>query len=104
MSSNKYDPAALSRVLQRAAVDLAFRQQLLHEPRAAIKAAFGLVIPDQVRLRFIEKDPALDALVVLPDIASADGELSDDELTTVAGGMESDYSWSEELPPEEELS
>jgi hypothetical protein len=54
-------------VLTRAAVDRQFRQHLLTDPRAALKATFALDLPNDYHLRFIERDAHLDALVVLPD-------------------------------------
>jgi hypothetical protein len=103
MSQHQQDPKAIARVMQRASVDRTFRERLLREPQQAIRAAFGVVIPDFVRLKFIEKGHDVDALVVLPDFVGATGELSEDDLSTVAGGVESDFSWSEELPPDEVL-
>lgn len=103
MSQYQQDPKAIALVIQRASTDRRFREQLLVEPRGAIKAAFGIVIPEFVKIKFIEKDRGIDALVVLPDFVSADGELSDDDLTSVAGGMESDFSWSEDPPVDEPL-
>lgn len=86
---------ALKAVLKRATTDRTFRQQLLEDPRGAIEREFGIRIPPEYRLRFIERDPDVDALVVLPDFRpmsddNGDGELSDDELDHVAGGSDGD--------------
>ena len=59
-------------VLARSAVDWQFRQHLLVDPRAALQAAFALVLPSDYQVRFVERDAHLDALVVLPDFT---GEL-----------------------------
>lgn len=77
---------AMSAVLARAETDVEFRQQLLDDPRRAIQEAFGIRIPEQFRLRFIERAPDVDALVVLPDLRPASVELSDIELEQVVGG------------------
>jgi hypothetical protein len=37
-------------------------------------------------MKFVERDPDVDALIVLPDFKRTDGELSDHELESVAGG------------------
>ena len=82
------------RILQRAAVDREFRQGLLDAPRRTIRATFGVEIPEDYRLRFVEKDPDVDSLVVLPDFRGDDEELDDDDLDRVAGGFETDFYWS----------
>jgi hypothetical protein len=78
----------LTAVLSRAATDWDFRQQLLSDPCPAIERAFGVTIPPQFRVRFIERDAALDSLVVLPDFRGGvpDGEVSERELEAVTGG------------------
>lgn len=76
-------------VLARSATDREFRRQLLTDPRRAIREACGVDIPPAFRLRFIERGPEADALVVLPDFETGgdeSGELSDAELESVAGG------------------
>jgi hypothetical protein len=77
----------LQRVSERSATDPAFRAKLLTDPKSAIHEAFGVRVPAGFRLRFIEKGVDDDALVVLPDPATA-GELSDDLLDAVAGGTD----------------
>ncbi len=94
----------LDAVLERATVDRDFRQQLLTDPRRAIQTAFGVVIPAEFRMKFVERDPDVDALVVLPDFKNengSDGELSENELETISGGMGHDARWSPRthLPP-----
>lgn len=80
----------LQQVLDRAATDVQFRGRLLTEPHAAIHDTFGVQIPGGFRLKFIERDADVDALIVLPAMtrapARADGELDDAALETVAGG------------------
>ncbi|HEX8212565.1 MAG TPA: NHLP leader peptide family RiPP precursor [Longimicrobium sp.] len=76
----------LERVVQRATVDRAFRARLVADPYSAIFETFGVNLTPAFRVRFIEKDPGLDLLVVLPDLEGERDELSDDELDEVAGG------------------
>jgi hypothetical protein len=82
------DPRMLDAVLAKAATDRPFRDQLLSDPRTAIEREFGLSVPNSFRMKFIERGRDVDALVVLPDFQTADGELSEDELETIAGGAD----------------
>jgi hypothetical protein len=78
---------ALDAVLARACNDPAFRHALLTEPRTAIHQAFGIRIPSEFRIQFVEKSADLDALIVLPDLCDPSGELSERDLEAVAGGQ-----------------
>jgi hypothetical protein len=86
---------ALDSIVARATVDRDFRQKLLADPRSAIRDALGLTVPSHFRIRFIERGPELDALVVLPDFREGVEELSDDELDTVSGGARHYAAWSD---------
>lgn len=93
MSTNQQE--ALEQILSRSAVDPEFRQALLVDPRKAILDALGVRIPANFRVKFIEREKNLDALIVLPELQRADGELDDDDLEAVAGGTngEPDPVW-----------
>ena len=82
------DRKALDAILERATVDREFRQQLVVDWRRAIQQSFGIIVPPTFTMRFVERDPGVDALIVLPDFKNADGELSDRELEAVAGGVD----------------
>lgn len=82
----KNNSDALNAVLARAEIDVAFRQQLLSEPHRAIRDTFGVAVPPEFRLRFIERSDDTDALIVLPDLRRDDLELSGDDLEQVTGG------------------
>ena len=90
---------ALDQVLARAASDTAFRAELLEHPRQAIRREFGIEIPSTFRMKFIERGPDVDALIVLPDVR-AGGELGDDALEFVSGGAGDPdaytYLWSDD--------
>jgi len=81
---------ALEQILTRAAVDLDFRKALLVDPRKAILDGIGVRIPASFRVKFIERDKNVDALIVLPDLQRLDGELDDCDLEAVAGGSDPD--------------
>jgi len=82
----------MKQVLELSTVDTDFRRRLLSTPHEAIRDAFGIHIPPHFRLRFVERDADVDALVVLPDVATGAEELSDDDLDSVSGGS----TWSGE--------
>lgn len=79
---------ALEQILTRAAVDPDFRKALLVDPRKAILDGLGVRIPAGFRVKFIERGKDVDALIVLPDLQRQDGELDEDDLEAVAGGVE----------------
>jgi hypothetical protein len=101
--SSAKEPRALQAILDRAATDRAFRQRLLVDPRPAILESFGVIIPATFRIKFIERDANVDALIVLPDAQHHGGELSDDDLETVSGGVAESAEWSDDEPPDEEI-
>jgi hypothetical protein len=80
---------ALDRVLARSTTDLDFRRRLLTDPHGALADVLG-PIPPRWRVRFIEKDPDLDALVVLPDVRTSE-TFTEAELDQVAGGKGGDW-------------
>ena len=98
MTMTVKEQQVLEAVLERSVVDYEFRQELLNNPRRAIQSALGISVPANFRVKFIEKDKNVDALVVLPNFQCKDGELSDDDLENVAGGGgggEGDPDWGE---------
>ena len=99
MPRHRMKDKLLEGVLHRAASDPEFRAGLLADPGAAIHAAFGVTLPREFTVRFIQKPADVDLLVVLPDAVGED-ELSDDDLEQVAGGTgAADAKWSEPPPP-----
>lgn len=81
------DNGKVQELLARSAIDSDFRTALLTDPRAALEQAAGKQIPDNLRVKFIEKDADCDAMFVLPDAVSSD-ELTPEQLEAVAGGCE----------------
>jgi hypothetical protein len=91
-------------ILERAAINRDFRERLLRDPSGAIYDTFGIEMPHNYTIRFIERDPAVDALVVLPDFRSSDDVLTDAELEAVAGGVGTGgaFKWEMSFTPEDE--
>ena len=101
MQHSDRERRALQSILDRASTDRDFRDRLLNDPRDAIFESFGVMIPANFRIKFIERGPGVDALVVLPDIVSRDAELSDDELEAVSGGFDDEGGeWAEDIQDE----
>lgn len=84
---NKDGQETLEIIRRKAAEDPDFRELCLSNPKAAVKKATGIEVPDDFNLRFVENNGA-DLTVVLPDEEpkSEDDLLSDDDLEDVAGG------------------
>jgi hypothetical protein len=78
-----------NQVIERAQADAAFRTELLTDPRAAIESAFG--VTPLIDVRVIEERPN-EVVLVLPS-AGLSGEVADDELAQVAGGVYSSATW-----------
>ncbi len=77
-----------AQVRARADEDVEFRTRLLNDPKAAIKEATGLSVPDGINIHVVE-DNATDYHLVLPP---AGRNLSDGEISGVAGGTTNDYN------------
>jgi hypothetical protein len=89
MQPSRHQPTAeatgLDAITSRAALDPTFRRALLDDPREAIAHTFGIVLPPTLRVKFVEKEPGLDLMVILPDPV-AGPMLDATELGSVSGG------------------
>jgi hypothetical protein len=83
MADHRKTDDLLREVINRASTDREFRARLLSDPAAAIRHAFGVILPHNYRIRFMERPRELDALIVLPAMGE---ELDEDDLEQVAGG------------------
>ena len=72
-------------IVVRAASDPAFRQQLLANPKRTLEQALGITLPASLEVVVFEETPSRICLVV-PKLAPAREELSDEALAAVAGG------------------
>ena len=66
-----------------------FKEKLLENPRAAIEEKYGIKIPEEIEI-VVLKDTAEKVHIVLP--ALGNDELTEEELTQIAGGQ--NYSGS----------
>jgi hypothetical protein len=81
-------------IVQRSIEDEEFRQRLLEDPRGAVGEELGTRLPDNVEVRVVE-ETAETIYLVLPSsspLGDEGGELSDEALEAVAGGL---ASWDE---------
>ena len=88
-SYNNDDEVVLNKLLRRSVTDKEFRTRLINVPESAIEEVTGVSaasLAKPVRVKFVEKEPGLDAMIVLPDFADPEGVLSEAELEAVAGG------------------
>ena len=82
----KHDEDALRALVARAAQDGEFRSRLLRDPRQVIRQVTGTQVPEGLRIKFVEKDPDTDVMIVLPDLVADDCELTEEDVAQVAGG------------------
>jgi len=81
-------------VSDRSLNDVQFRNELVSHPHRAIQEATGAIVPDSVRLQFVDQSAA-HLTIVLPPMAVSEDELSEQQLETVAGGKGmSGQEWS----------
>ncbi|MDQ6744004.1 MAG: NHLP leader peptide family RiPP precursor [Candidatus Dormibacteraeota bacterium] len=74
-----------ARVIERAAKDEAFRQQLVDDPHGALQQALGVSLPGSVNIEVLEETPGT-MYLVLPPAETGSRELSEQEVASVAGG------------------
>ena len=73
-------------LLGKAAADDAFRARLIEDPKAAIKEALNVDLPDTVTVH-VHEDSAMSAHLVLPPSAA----LGDEDLEAIAAGHTHEY-------------
>ena len=81
MDSAKTHDEMRAELIEKAAGDQDFRARLIDQPKAAIKEALGLDLPDSVAVQ-VHEESALTAHLVLPPSSG----LTDEDLEGVAAG------------------
>src|SRR5215213_9196264 len=80
------------RLVQRSIEEESFRQRLLDDPKGAVEDELGTRLPEEVRVVAVEETQDT-IYLVLPSTSMAGGEageLSDQQLESVAGGWDPD--------------
>jgi nitrile hydratase alpha subunit len=79
-------------LIRKAYEDSAFKRALIEQPNATISQELGVRIPSEISISVVEESPHHLYLVLPPAPAAMSGELSDRELSAVAGGAD-DSAW-----------
>jgi Nitrile hydratase, alpha chain len=77
------------RLIEKSLEDEAFRRRLMEDPKGAVEQELGTRLPEDVRVVTVEESADTIYLVLpgTPTMAGAEGgELSDQQLESVAGG------------------
>ena len=82
------------RVIEKSLRDESFRQRLLDDPKGTVEQELGSALPQSFEVRVVEESADTIYLVLPSASALGDqgGELSDQELEAVAGGVGGKYT------------
>lgn len=70
---------------KKAMTDTGFRKKLLEDSDAALEELAGQKLPEGLKIKIIENDPAYTATFVLPDLVSE--EMTPEDMDAAAGGF-----------------
>ena len=95
MEATKTKAQFEQRIIEKAMKDDGFRRQLLGNPRETIQHELGFPIPPTLNIHVLQEEPTSVYLVLPPKRDQQGDELSEAELTGVAGGAD---IWSNSDP------
>ena len=75
------------RLVQRSLEDDTFRQRLIEDPKGAVEQELGTRLPEGAQVRVVEETADTIYLVLPSSSPIGGGELSDQDLETIAGGI-----------------
>ena len=84
MASEMTHEEMRAELIERAVTDEEFRQRLMTDPKAAVKDALGLDLPEAISVQ-VHEDTATTSHLVLPPTSN----LSQTDLVAAAGGVTS---------------
>jgi hypothetical protein len=78
------------RLIEKSLEDESFRQRLVEDPKGAVEEELGTRLPEEVRVQAVEETQDTIYLVLpsTPMAGGEGGELSDQQLESVAGGWD----------------
>ena len=85
MAQEQLRKALEERLIERSLKDEKFRKTLIENPKAALEEELGVTLPQNLVVKVVEEKEN-EVFFVLPGIAKTEGELTEMELESVAGG------------------
>lgn len=83
--------AIMSAVIRKAWTDEDFKAKLKSDPAAALKEEFGIELEAGIKINVVEETSEKEITLVIPEDPTKEKELSEEELSTVAGGVCNTY-------------
>jgi len=74
-----------AKIIAKALKDEKFRQELIKDPKGCFEKEFGISIPGSIVINVVEEKEG-EVCIVLPAMENQEGELSEMEMESVAGG------------------
>ena len=77
------------RIILKALKDSIFREQLLKDPKGTIGQELGIALPDHLSVKIVEEKEN-EVVLVIPQNAQQEDEITQLELESVSGGWSGD--------------
>jgi hypothetical protein len=89
METKNVRKSFVNTIIELALKDPTFRNELINDPKPALKRVFGINIPDGLTVRIVEESEN-EVYLVIPCAMKREDELQEAELESVAGGWSGD--------------